>query len=342
MKNHINMHTILERREVEGARVDDSQIGVKNFIAHRKTTDSIDSKIDENSKDFSSLDLRSRVREITEYLKQRELMGVDFSRTNLKGANLAGVNLKGANLAGVNLGGAKLCRANLEEAKFCRANLAEANLRDADLKGANLRSVNFTRADLQGANLQGVDFRGANLAGANLTGANLAGANLGGADLKGANLRDVNMERVMQNAFSAMDKFDNYQLSYIIEKTLSTLSNLLETDILSDDQKKSMLKAGETPLSEELRTIADKIQFFLNLRDSNGRYKHYFGIEKEDKAMMLDFIKIIAEKEKEIKEKEVPASAPGIPSLSPSHESDDRVGRVVKRQRVGEGGARSD
>ena len=251
------MHTILEQREVEGARVDDSQIGVKNFIAHRKTTDSIDSKINENSKDFSSLDLRSRVREITEYLKQRELMGVDFSRTNLKGANLAG-------------------------------------------------------------------------------------ANLGGADLKGANLRDVNMERVMQNAFSAMDKFDNYQLSYIIEKTLSTLSNLLETDILSDDQKKSMLKAGETPLSEELRTIADKIQFFLNLRDSNGRYKHYFGIEKEDKAMMLDFIKIIAEKEKEIKEKEVPASAPGIPSLSPSHESDDRVGRVVKRQRVGEGGARSD
>ena len=300
MKNPINIHTILEQREVEGARVDDSQIGVQNFIAHRKTTDSIDSKIDENSKDFSSLDLRSRVREIIEYLKQRELMGVDFSRTNLKGANLAGVNLAGA--------------------KLCRANLAGANLGGADLKGANLRAVNFTGADLQGANLQGVDFRGANL----------AGANLGGADLKGANLRDVNMERVMQNAFSAMDNFDNTQLSYIIEKTLSTLSNLLETDILSDDQKKSMLKAGETPLSEELRTIADKINFFLNLSDSNGYYKYYLGIEKEDKAMMLDFIKIIAEKEKEIKEKEVPASAPGISSSSPSHESDHRV---EKRQR---------
>ena len=263
------------------------------------------------------------------------LVGADLGGADLRGSCFGGANLRGADLTRADLSGANLSEANLESAnlqgtKLCRANLGGANLRGADLRGTNLLGVNFTRADLRGTNLLGVNFTTANLAGANLGGVNLRGVNLGGADLRGANLRDANLEGVIQNAFSAMNNLDRHDFLGFHEKTLSSLSYLLETGILSNDQIKSMFKVEETPLSEQLRTMVDNMKFFIDFGEFDGL--HYFDIDESEKKKMFDFIEIIAEKEKEIREKEVPASTPAIPSSSPSHESDDRV---AKRQRVG-------
>jgi hypothetical protein len=97
-----------------------------------------------------------------------------------------------------------------------------------------------------------------------------------------------------------------------------------------------MLKVEGNPLSEKLRTIVGNLKISSD-KDPTPEHliKH---LNKDDKKRIYDFIDIIATKEKEIKEKEVPASAPAISSSSSNHESDNRV---AKKQRVGEG-ARSD
>ena len=361
-----NIQTILTRREVEGIKV-----AIYSSVQSKKNIDQyVDLEIKDKGIDFSFLDLRSQVDKIKEYLKERDLEGVNLEGANLKEANLYFANLKRANLRQANLEEACLSRANLERADLTKANINKANLwganlkeanleganledadlRRANLRGANLREANFrqanleeacfNRANLEGANFEGANFEGANLRRANLRGANLRGANLRGPNLEGADLRDATLEGVIQGTFSAMNNSDIRFFQHFFDKTLSSLLHLLKD--LPDDQIKSMLKVEGTPLSEKLWTIVDNIKMVSNCNEimlSNyERRQSSIRISKDDKEKISDFIDIIATKEKEIKEKEIPVSAPAIPSPSPSHESGDRV---AKRQRV-EGGARGD
>lgn len=70
--------------------------------------------------------------------------------------------------------GIDLRNANLRGCIFERSDFASANLRGADLSRANLREANLYSALLQGANLAEVDLSGANLVSAEFSGTNLA------------------------------------------------------------------------------------------------------------------------------------------------------------------------
>jgi uncharacterized protein YjbI with pentapeptide repeats len=390
MRNPKNIHTILINREVEGIRV-----AIDSSTQSKIIDKYVDSEIENNGIDFSFLDLRSQADKIKEYLKERDLEGVNLKGMNFEGSNLNELNfwesnLKEANfkrtylvkadLANVNLCKANLTEANLNEARLLATNLTEANLTKAilanavltkanlskanlesanlrgaklwcvnligaDLRGAHLLGANLTRADLRGAhllgaNLTGADLRGANFEGANLEGANLGRANLGRANLEGADLRDVNLEGVIQNTFSALNNSTMYNFSNFLGKTLSSLLYLLKEGILPDDQIKSMLKVEGTPLSEQLRIIVDNLKITIDEYAAPANKKYLIEhLSEDDKKKISDFIDIIATKEKKIKDKEIPVPAPAIRITSPSHES---VDRVAKKQRVGEGGARGD
>lgn len=66
------------------------------------------------------------------------LLGVDFSKANLRWTSFQAANLTGANLTGADLTGADLVEANLTEAVLTGANLTGANLVEAKLMGADL------------------------------------------------------------------------------------------------------------------------------------------------------------------------------------------------------------
>ena len=99
---------------------------------------------------------------------EKNFIGRDLSRANLRGADLRRVNFYGADLRY-----AKLVRAKLEYAK-----LEGADLRGADLTGAKLWDATLFVADLRNAILTNADLRDANLSGAKLEGADFTGAKL--------------------------------------------------------------------------------------------------------------------------------------------------------------------
>jgi uncharacterized protein YjbI with pentapeptide repeats len=102
--------------------------------------------------------------------------------------NLSGSEIYAADFTRSRLVGASLLHARLEGVVF-----AEADMRDADLPGASLQGANLSVASLQGANLSGAWLQGANLDSASLQGGNLTVARLQGANLPFASLQDVNL-----------------------------------------------------------------------------------------------------------------------------------------------------
>ena len=128
----------------------------------------------------------------------KDCLGWENMRANLRGTNLCIADLRGADLCNADLSYTNLCNADLSYTNLHNANLSGvdlrgANLLNANLSGANLRSadlynVNLRDAYLHNANLSGVDLRGANLHNADLSEADLCGANLCGANLNRANL----------------------------------------------------------------------------------------------------------------------------------------------------------
>jgi uncharacterized protein YjbI with pentapeptide repeats len=106
---------------------------------------------------------------------------VDLPRIYLRDADLVGVNFAGKNLYSIDLQGANLHGANL----------ANADLQDANLQGTHLKEANLFRAKLNGANLVGANLKNADLYKADLKGANLDNANLEGALLLDTKLGDV-------------------------------------------------------------------------------------------------------------------------------------------------------
>ena len=65
-----------------------------------------------------------------------------------------------------NLRGTNLCIADLSYTNLCNADLSYTNLCNADLCNADLRNAVLYNADLRGANLSGADLNRANLSGA--------------------------------------------------------------------------------------------------------------------------------------------------------------------------------
>ncbi|HZO75773.1 MAG TPA: pentapeptide repeat-containing protein [Ktedonobacteraceae bacterium] len=76
---------------------------------------------------------------------------------DLSGANLRDIDLRGINFIKTNLSGADLYGNLLTNADLARANLSEANLEEADLSGARVVNANLTRANLTRALLEDTD-----------------------------------------------------------------------------------------------------------------------------------------------------------------------------------------
>ena len=125
----------------------------------------------------------------------KDCVGWENMRANLRGTNLCIADLRGTNLCIADLRGTNLCIADLSYTNLCNADLRNAVLYNADLSGANLRGANLRDADLYNVNLRDAYLHNANLSGANLRGANLHNADLSEADLCGANLCGANLNR---------------------------------------------------------------------------------------------------------------------------------------------------
>lgn len=126
------------------------------------------------------------------------LVGSNFTKSNLSGTDFTGANLSNAILVRTKLSGANLSRADLSKAMLDRADLRGADLSSAHLSKAEFHRVDFTNAKLTGSLLEGAELGrailvGADLSGANLQNAYLARANLSNALLKGANLRNTDL-----------------------------------------------------------------------------------------------------------------------------------------------------
>jgi uncharacterized protein YjbI with pentapeptide repeats len=127
-----------------------------------------------------------------------DLIGADFSCTELHSANLARAiltraQLDHADLTEANLTNADLTNADLTEANLTNADLTNADLTNAYLRGADLRSADLTKAYLTDADLTEADLTDADLTDADLTDADLTNADLTNADLTNASLADADL-----------------------------------------------------------------------------------------------------------------------------------------------------
>ena len=125
----------------------------------------------------------------TRYLRERNLRGAMFDRSDLRHVDLFTAQLQGASLVGAILHGASLDFAELQG-----ASLAGAGLQDALLKGATLHGASLGGAILHGASLGGAILHGASLDYAELQGASLDYAELQGASLTGAILHGASLD----------------------------------------------------------------------------------------------------------------------------------------------------
>lgn len=109
--------------------------------------------------------------------------GAGFSECHLAGIDLRELDLVGRDFTRTDLRDAVLDRAQLGSTDFTGANLRRTSLRGADLRCAILVGVNLTGASLIEADLRDADLSGAVLDGTVLLGADLRGANLAGAQV---------------------------------------------------------------------------------------------------------------------------------------------------------------
>ena len=106
---------------------------------------------------------------------------VDWSKCDREKKRLRNMDLRGAIFERTDLTFSDLSGSNLTGARLTRATLNSAFFKGADLSGADLSKAEFERAVFRDARLEQVRLAFADLARADLTGARLAGADLAGA-----------------------------------------------------------------------------------------------------------------------------------------------------------------
>lgn len=107
-------------------------------------------------------------------LEGRELLGVDFHRTNLSEAKLTGTTLANADLTGTDLSEANLHKATIVDSFASLVNFSKADLSDAMIGRSQLYTAHLVETSLIGTELIGVNLRDANLRGANFRNAMMA------------------------------------------------------------------------------------------------------------------------------------------------------------------------
>lgn len=132
--------------------------------------------------------------------------GVDWNNCSKKLIIMSGSDLAGANLVGVDFSSTDLRDSNLLAADFQKATLIRASLADSKAKGANFGRIegyrtDFSRIDGEGANFASAElhrsqFVDADLANVDFTKAELGRAQFDGATITGGKFSLANLARV--------------------------------------------------------------------------------------------------------------------------------------------------
>lgn len=150
---------------------------------------------------WSRLDLRQSI------LTRANLKNADLSEANLAGRSLDGLWLEGACLRGAEMSqtiwrdcdmdGADMREARMDGAYLLRASLNRAHLENAYLAGSKLFQSRTTGARFCGANLRSAEFFRVAIAGADFSGADLTEARLDGVDFREVRLDGATLARAM-------------------------------------------------------------------------------------------------------------------------------------------------
>ncbi len=143
------------------------------------------SKCDREKKRLRDMDLRGGIFERTD-LTYTDLSGSNLSGARLLRATVNSARFKAADLTGADLTKAQGSRADFAGAKMVGAVLVKAELARADLTGANLSGADLSKAEFERAVFRNAILERARLAFADLARADLTGARLAGANLEGA------------------------------------------------------------------------------------------------------------------------------------------------------------
>ena len=186
-------------------------------------------------------------------LKEARLRKAVLTQAYLQGAILHKAHLQGtvlhqAQLQGIILTCAKLHRAYLKSAK-----LQGANLSIAQLQGAKLDKVYLQGADLSVTQLQGATLTGAKLQGATLIQTHLQGAILFEAKLQGATLTGAKLQGIVRDEWLASVSFEDCIKNQIGKETDFSLSKVIFSDGLTQEDVDSLAKGLSNEKANELR-----------------------------------------------------------------------------------------
>ena len=207
-----------------------------------------------------------------------ELIGFDFTNSDLQGMSFKGANLETAIFENV----------NLEHVNFVGANLKNANLKNANLEGANLCGANMEGADFRRAKLKWVNMDGGILSNALFNRANMRNTNLSNTFCHRANFTGANMTYcVLENAFceEAILKSANLRGS-ILKNTNFRNANLTNANTI-DTNLYGIILDGATHniYSIETQRLLEKITSSAIIPMATIRMVNTF-----DKENVLDFV----------------------------------------------------
>ncbi|WP_228841632.1 MULTISPECIES: pentapeptide repeat-containing protein [unclassified Haloarcula] len=219
-----------------------------------------------------------------------ELIGADFTRSNLRDANFSSSDLSHSSFREADLSNANLSHTSLVEVKLTNADLSSADLSDADLKGANLTDAKLANADLTNANLKGSVMDGANISGAKLDQTDLRDVDLSGVNVASAKLNNIDyldLSRSLINSKGILDKSKGVDVAEIIiqenpeyaRNLVDPLAELL-TKIEIPSVQISILRALKTANDNTVVSLSKFDDIFASiLRDGSESVREVLVIE---------------------------------------------------------------
>lgn len=162
---------------------------------------------------------------ITKKEELKQMIGLDYSQTNMPNSDLKGVqvrdgkfnnsNLKGSDFSNSDLIGISFKNTDLRDVTFDGANLTNAKIKHCSLKGASFQHSVLTQTEFFFADLSGVSFENQTLLGTSFDYTGLKGVSFKNAVLKNVSFRLA--YKVNKAVFdgASMDK-----LTYTVLKSL--------------------------------------------------------------------------------------------------------------------------
>lgn len=115
----------------------------------------------------------------------QQLIGMDFSKSNLENSDLKAVSVKNAKFTFSNMGGTDFSHSALQGGKFDYSNLERSDFSCSDLSNTSFKCANLENSKFDGANLAEAKITKSNLKGASFENCTLSGTDFSYSDLSG-------------------------------------------------------------------------------------------------------------------------------------------------------------